>query len=448
MRTFGYDDPRVGGVLSLTQPVVTKPAPAQAIGQTPVDGTAPNANNTPDAVTPNANNVLTLTQREDQLQGAITSAQQGGAIPQGAGSVQAMLTALGVMHSGDTPVSGDATQPAPPGGAPAPATTQPGAPTQFKPNGSSQDNQWADPTLASPLAALTHYLGGISAVGLNGDTGSGGAEGGNGQAPSGELYTTSGYDQNVSNSDSANQSLQAALALAQKYDPSARLDYYDPTGGSEGGSSTPMVRIVMDQSLLPKQPTLPGGVQLLSNVRTANNQTPDAGQGPHLYDQSAVYMDPNWGPYTYRNNINQNYGQNPYTDVGFWGPLAVAAVTGGAGAGLIPGFGGMSTAESLGTLTGALGETGAGASSSVSSILGMSPGKFATAFQGAGRSATQGDYQSIISSLISLAGGLTGIPGAGTIANLGINAARGGGINPLSILGLIRQLGIGGGPNG
>lgn len=295
--------------------------------------------------------------------------------------------------------------------------------TQFQSQPTGQDNQWADPSLASPLAALSYYTNGISAVGLNQGMG-GGDTGSSGQGPGAELYSTSAYDQNVTNNDSANQALQAALAEAQKFDPNASLEYYDPTAGSEGGGSTPMVRIKMDQSKLPKAPTMKGGISLLSNVRTANNQTPNAGQGPHLYDQSYVFTDPNWGPYTARANINQSYGQNPYTDVGFWGPLVTSAVIGGAEAGMLPGFGGASNAASLGNLAGAAGEAGAGASAPASSILGMSPGKFGNTALGIGRNATSGNTQGAVGAGLGAISSALGLPRyVSPLLNLGVQQA-------------------------
>lgn len=306
---------------------------------------------------------------------------------------------------------------------------------QFVPNGSNQDNQWADPTLASPLAALSHYLTGISSVGLNGAGGSGGAEGGNGQAPWGELYSTSAYDPNVSNVDSGSQALQAALATAQKYDPKASLEYYDPTAGSEGGSSTPMVRINMDQNLLPKAPQLPGGTQLLSNVRTANNQTPDAGQGPHLFNQSAVAVDPNWGPLTFRQNVKPE--ADKLTDVGFWGPAVVSAIIGGAGMGMLPGFGGMSNAAAQGIVSGA---TGSGVAGAPASILGMSPSKIPNTFLSLGNQVASGGKPSA-STLGNLAAGALGVPsGVTSLANLAMTLGGGGKINPLALLGLLGKL--------
>lgn len=315
--------------------------------------------------------------------------------------------------------------------------------SQFVPNGSAQDNQWADPSLASPLAALSHYLTGISAVGLNGAGTSGGAEGGNGQAPWGELYSTSAYDPNTSNVDSGNQALQAALATAQKYDPKASLEYYDPTAGSEGGSSTPMVRIDMDQALLPKAPQLPGGTQLLSNVRTANNQTPDAGQGPHLYDQSAVAMDPNWGPITVRQNVKPE--ADKLTDVGFWGPLVTSAIIGGAGMGMLPGFGGMSNAAAQGLVSGA---TGSGLAPGTASIFGMSGSKIPNTFLSIGRNLTSGkpDFSSLGSLGLSLGMNGLGMGNLTSLANLALGAAQGGKVNPLTALMALSRLsgGLGG----
>lgn len=296
--------------------------------------------------------------------------------------------------------------------------------TQFQAKPTGQDNQWSDPTMASPLAALSYYLNGISATGLDQGMGQGGDTGSGGDGPQGELYSTSAYDQNVSNDDSSRKALQDALAQARKYDPNAQLEYYDPSAGSEGGTSTPMVRIKMDQSKLPKAPTLPGGIQLLSGVRTANNQTPNAGQGPHLYNQSYVFTDPNWGPYTARANINQSYGQNPYTDVGFWGPLVTGAVIGGAGAGMLPGFGGASNATSLANVAGAAGEAGAGASAPVSSILGMSPGKFGNTALSIGRNVTSGNTQGAVGAGLSAISSALGLPRyVSPLLNLGLQQA-------------------------
>lgn len=379
---------------------------SQAVGQAPTDGKVLTTNNDPSPV-PNSNNTSSTSTLQYDI--------QQGIVPQGAGSIQAMLSALASLQSQGSGTS-PTTPAAPTSDAPAPGTqpapNTPATPqglTQFQPNGSGQDNQWADPSIASPLASLSHYLNGISWYGGQSSNDAGGNSG-----IQNEIYSTGAYDKNVTPEDDANASLQAALATAQKYDPNARIDYYDPTSGSEGGGSSPMARIVMDQSKLPPAPDFSkyGGAQLLSNVRTANNQSPDAGQGVHLFDQSAVYMDPNWGPLTFRQNVKPE--QDKFTDVGTWGPLAVAALTGGAGL-----LGGFATSGGLGA---------------------------AGAFRSIGGGLMNG--QDVTGGILGMLANLSGIPGAGTLANLAYTAARGGGINISSIIPLLGRLAMSGGPGG
>ena len=281
----------------------------------------------------------------------------------------------------------------------------------FKPAPTGQDNQWADPNLASPLAQLSRYLSGMDYnVGQNSTGAEGGATGADSLLSNSQFATTSQYDPNQTGM--RDSSMQQALATAQQYDPSAHVEYYDPYAGSEGGNSEPMARIVMDNSKLPKAPQMQGGTTLLSNLQTANNQTPDAGQGPHLYNQNAVGMDSAWGPYTSRLNIKED--PDKWTDVGRWGPLAVAAITGGAGAGLLSGFGGMSDAAAQGLVSAA---TGSGLSGGgFTGLAGLSPNQTINTGFGAVRQAGNPNSTplSILSSIAPIAGGMLGLPSYAT----------------------------------
>lgn len=163
------------------------------------------------------------------------------------------------------------------------------------------------------------------------------------------------------------------------------------------------------------------------------------GSATKFFDPSKVQTDA-WGTHTGANNIYQT--PDTLRDVGVWGPLLVSAVIGGAGSGLLGGFNGMSNAAAQGLVSGATG----GIAPGEASIFGMTGAKLPNTFLSLGRQATsgQGFNGSSLSSLLPLATGALGLPSSvSSLASLGLNAAQGKGINPLTALLMLSRLGSG-----
>jgi hypothetical protein len=248
------------------------------------------------------------------------------------------------------------------------------------------------PATSSPLLALSQYLNGIQNVtsgSSSGDNNNGGAVNPNIQLTLGSGGAT-GIDQE--------------LAIAQKYDPNASIEYYD--NSAEG--DMPMERIDMNQSLLP---AIPAGYTALGRV-SDNSDSGGQQEGQHVLNGAQVYTDPNWGLVTPEADINQNYdthGGGFFKNISNWAPLVVG------------GFAGLGPLSQIGT---GLGTAAAGAASglgtlgqgALSLLTNPSFGNDPTGFlSGSGG----------INSLIGILGGMTGIPGAGTIGQAAYGATQG-----------------------
>lgn len=218
--------------------------------------------------------------------------------------------------------------------------------------------------------------------------------------------------------------------------PGLNATIQDQTGGDSGtyiGST-----VNFDQSKLPA-----GWQQALGGTGRIELSDPDSkwgqGQGTLIKDPNAVVNDPTWGKFTGMQNIYEQ--PDKITDVGAWGPLVVSAIIGGAGMGLLPGFGGMSDAAAQGLVGSATGGIGAGDAS----FLGMSGSKLLNTFRTLGNAALGGSKPNL-GSVVGAGLGFTGLsPAMQTLARLGMSLAQNGGkmnINPTAALPYLAQLGI------
>lgn len=209
-----------------------------------------------------------------------------------------------------------------------------------------------------------------------------------------------------------NASRDDILALAKRYDPNATMeggyvvDGYDL--GNEGGSErghTDNYHLNMDYSKLPK---FQNGASVVDPDGNAI-QGMVADQNSKLYNNDAILADPNYGYVTSPKNLNRGFNA-----IGTLGPLAIAALTMGGAAGMLPGMMGAQAAA------GAAGAAGAGA---FGEFTGQAPTwmqSLVRALPSAGRAAGSGNWLGV---------GASGL-GAGLNAG-GMDSTLAGGIGTL-----------------
>lgn len=212
------------------------------------------------------------------------------------------------------------------------------------------------------------------------------------------------------------------LATLRKYDPNAHLE--DQTN-SEGAYSGSLLKY--DINKLP-----PGALQAITGPKggvelSDPNSHWNDGDTTRIIDPSKINTDPIYGRSTSQTNIYKMPDKG--RDVGFWGPLVMAAVTAGAGSGLIGGFEGMTDAAAQGLVSGA---TGSGLEAGGAGMLGLSPSQSSSLTQQVGGQLMNGGKPSGSSIIgaglnygLGQAGSALGMtPAEMMLARLGMGAAR------------------------
>lgn len=199
--------------------------------------------------------------------------------------------------------------------------------------------------------------------------------------------------------------------------PGLNASIEDVTGGDSGtyiGS-----KVNFDQSKLPE-----GWQQALGGTGRVELSDPNSkwgqGQGTLIKNPYAVTNDPTWGKYTSMSNIYEQ--PDKAGDVGFWGPLAVGAAIGGAGAGWLSGFNGMSNGAAQGLVSGATGSSLGGGS--FAGIPGLSPTQTLNTGMTIGRDALSGNKTGMAGAGLSAITSALGLPKyVSPLLNLGIRQA-------------------------
>jgi hypothetical protein len=181
---------------------------------------------------------------------------------------------------------------------------------------------------------------------------------------------------------------QQFLNDIQKYDPNAHWEVANQYGGSDGGATTTMMRMVYDKSKLPGGDR-PAMVDMNPGAYAGFRDDPNAGYRGHLYDQSAISEDPNgYGLVTSPRNLNIAADDAPDW-VAKYAPMIIASIAtmGAAAPALMAGEGLFSSLAGAGTL-------GSSLTTALPSIAGA---------------ADRGDWLSVLSSLGPGALGLAGV---------------------------------------
>jgi hypothetical protein len=228
------------------------------------------------------------------------------------------------------------------------------------------------------------------------------------------------------------KNIDSYLADIRKYDANASLEDQMSSDGTYMGS-----KLNFDPSKLPKgileATTGPKGGIELSDPDSHYGIGMGSDSDFRTIDPNLIGSDPIYGSHTSEGNIYQK--ADGLTDVGTWGPLVMSLVTGGAMAGMLPAFGGLTDAAAQGLVSGA---TGSGLTAGTGTILGANAGQVINSGFGVARQAGDGGLSA--GSLAGLVGQLSGIPGGSTIARAITSLAQGGGLSAGSLAGLLPQI--------
>ena len=206
----------------------------------------------------------------------------------------------------------------------------------------------------------------------------------------------------VDQGNTQNKYGQQFLHDIQQYDPNAHWEVANQYGGSDGGATQTMMRLVYDDKKLPGGGA-PAMVDMNQGAYAGFRDDPNAGYAGHLFDHdAAITTDPNgYGRVTSPRNMD--LASDFYDPWGTYGPMIIAAIaTMGAAAPA------LAARAGLGAFSGGLGAGGAAVS----------------ALPGVGRAISSGDYLGAAGSIAGAGLGLGGMPIAGGIASAAVPTYR------------------------